>query len=277
METPGKRRLAAILISILLTLPLIGHSAEPVSFAIVGDTRIGARDSVYRQFIEKIKAENIAVIFHTGDVIDRAGSEDEWREFLKLTGSGRTTHIALGNHDVKDLKSLEVYERLLNNPPYYAITSGDTQFIILCTEMPGQAGRIVGKQLDWLTEALKKPLRYRFVFLHRPPYPTVFGAGYSLDRYQTERDNLHALFVASKVNAVIAGHEHLYHRSVKDGIVYVTTGGGGGRLHAPTAESGGFYHYLIAKRANGGYVVRAYGMDGSTRDEFHIEDEVKNG
>ncbi len=265
-------RFVALLLSLLLLLAATVSLAagEPSQFAVIGDTKIGTTESVFMKFLKKTEAEGINLIFLTGDVIDRPGTVSEWQRFFELTGTARTIHIAPGNHDINNYKSLKAYKEYTGRQPYYSFSAGDTQFVILCTELPDAMGKITGKQLAWLKGEFEKPFPFRIVFLHRPLFPTPVGTGYGLDRHPQERDALHSLFVKAGVRLVFTGHEHLYNRSEKDGVTYAITGGGGSRLIAFRGEDGGFYHYIVAKRRNEGYVVTVYDLDGNRRDEFFI-------
>ncbi|OPX95184.1 MAG: 3',5'-cyclic adenosine monophosphate phosphodiesterase CpdA [Syntrophorhabdus sp. PtaB.Bin006] len=277
MKPVSNTRVIVVLVILLLFFPLLGYSADHRSFAIIGDTGIGVNDLHYRTFLQKIESEGIDLIVHTGDVIDKPGSQGEWKRFLEITGNKPTVLISLGNHDINTVKSLKVYENLTGRTPYFTFAMNETQVIVLCTELPGEWSRITGKQLAWLSAELAKPFRYRFVFLHRPLFPAIYYMGASLDKFEQDRNLLHALFIRHHVNMVVAGHEHLYNRTIRDGIAYIISGGGGARLHAFTEEQGGFFHYIIAKRNKEGYVLRVYDFEGKVRDEFEIKNEVRNG
>lgn len=264
-------RLLIVFAIYLFLLPFTVFSKDFSSFAIIGDTKIGATESVYKQFLNIISKKNIFTIFLVGDVIDRPGNEKEWNRFLELTGSNYDFHIAPGNHDMNSAKSMKVFSKLITNPVYHSLSTEDAHFIVLSTETPGETSRIAGKQMEWLKEELKISSTYKIVFLHKPLFPTTFGKGYCLDRYAADRDALHNLFVKNGVNIVFAGHEHLYNRIEKDGIIYVTTGGGGSRLLVFDEEYGGFFHYIIAKRENGGYIFTVYDMNEYPKDKFSIK------
>jgi acid phosphatase type 7 len=263
-------KLLIILAICLSLLPFSVFSRDFSSFAIIGDTKIGTTESVYKQFLNTIGKKGIYTIFLVGDVIDRPGSDKEWNRFLELTGKN-DFYIALGNHDINSAKSLKIYSKLIAKPIYYSLYTEDTQFIVLSTETPGETSKITGKQMEWLKEELKKSSTYKIIYLHKPLFPTTFGKGYCLDRYAGDRDYLHDLFVKNGVNVVFSGHEHLYNRIEKDGIIYVTTGGGGSRLLTFDEEYGGFFHYIIAKRENGGYIFTVYDMSEYPKDKFSIK------
>jgi hypothetical protein len=251
-----------------LTQPLPAWCLD--RFAVMGDTGIGRVEEVYKTFLDHLTKEGIGTFFIVGDVIDRPGKEEEWLRFNELTGLSRGVHIAPGNHDINNYKALKVYRKYVKKPPYYAFSEGDTLFILLCTDLPDEIGKVTGKQLKWLKDELQKPFKFKMVFLHKPLFPTPLGKGYVLDKYPAERDVLEQVLKENKVDIVFAGHEHLYKRIERGGIVYVTTGGGGATLLTPYEESGGFHHYIVAKRNDGGYLFRVYDPSGSTRDEFSI-------
>lgn len=263
--------LLVLLLLCMIIAPHPGIGADYPPFGVIGDTKIGVTEAVYKRFLEKTGKEGIDLIFIVGDVIDRPGAVKEWERFLELTGTKITFHIAPGNHDINSAKSLKVYEKIIQKPPYYAFALNDIQFIILCTELPGETGKVTGKQLEWLKNTLADPFEQRIVFLHKPLFPTAFGIRYDLDRYPVDRDILHDLFVKNNVKLVFAGHEHLYNRREKDGTTYVITGGGGARLLALNEEHGGFFHYIVAKRDKEGYIFRVYDINETLRDTFYLK------
>jgi 3',5'-cyclic AMP phosphodiesterase CpdA len=249
----------------LLLCPLFLWAQYP-TFAIIADTHVGSSRSVYREFIQAIDDQGIRVIIHVGDAIDRAGRTAQWRQFLEITGQGKTLHLVPGNHDVDSEASLAAFLRLFTKS-YYFFAEGDTLFVLLNTELPGEQGRITGTQFDWLESELGRSFKYKFVFLHEPLFPAV--AGHGLDRYLEARDRLHELFVRTGVSLVVSGHDHVYRKSVKDGITYVIASGGGGRFYL-SPSSGGFLHYVIGARTDGHYSFVVKDMKGEVRDQFSV-------
>ncbi len=227
---------------------------------------MGTAASAYRAFIQAIDEQGIPVIIHVGDAIDRAGKKAQWEEFRRITGQGKRLYLIPGNHDVDSDASLAVYTRLFGRT-YYAFSEGDTLFVLLNTEIPGESGMVTGRQLEWLESELQKPFKYKFVFLHEPLFPEFPGHG--LDRHREARDRLHELFVQTGVSLVVAGHDHVYRKSMKDGITYLITSGGGGRLYMP-ASNGGFLHYVVGTRTGDTYSFTVKDMSGEVRDRFVI-------
>lgn len=260
------------ILALLLFLPFF-VLAEFNSFAIVSDTHVGSEDSVYADFIKIIERKDIKTIIHVGDAIHIPGNKDQWKVFFDITGSDKMLHLAPGNHDINDKRSLCIYLKFFPKL-YHSLSHDDTLFIILNTEIPGETSQITGKQLQWLKRELEKPFRYKFVFLHRPLFPILSGRG--LDRYKDARNELHRLFVDKGVSLVVSGHDHLYNRSTRDGITYIIAAGGGGQSHFPTFnDTRYFFRYIIGKRENESYSFIVKDLEGDTGDEFNIPESSK--
>lgn len=261
-------KVAAFIISLaLILIPVYAVAQHQAPFVIISDTHIRTgNNSVYPAFLRKMEEEKINHIIHVGDAINTPGSTNQWKRFLELTGPGKTLHLTPGNHDIRGDKSLSVYLRLFQKP-YYSFSDGDTLFILLNTELPGEEERITGKQLPWLKAELEKSFKYKFVFLHEPLYPLLSGHG--LDRYTEARDGLHNLFVTKGVSLVVSGHDHIYGRTTKNGIFYVTVATLGGQIPLYMKRSEVF-RYITTTRNGEGYSFTVRDMEGNTRDRFII-------
>ncbi len=256
-----------LILFLFLFVPLFVHG-ESHLFAIVSDTHIGTEDSVYADFIKAINKKNIKTIIHVGDAIHLPGNINQWKTFIDITGSDKILHLAPGNHDINDKRSLKIYLKFFPNL-YYSFYHDDTLFIILNTELPGETSRITGEQYEWLKRELEKPFKYKFVFLHRPLFPIFSGRG--LDKFKDSRDELHRLFVEKGVSLVVSGHDHLYNRSYRDNITYIIAAGGGGQNRFPAFNNTRFYfRYIIVKRQGNGYSFIVKDLEGDTGDEFNI-------
>ncbi len=165
--------------------------AELTSFAVVSDTHVGSQVLVYPVFIRAVEEQKIKVIIHTGDAIHDPGRSSQWERFFEITGSGKILHLAPGNHDIYGKASLTVYRQFFPEL-YYSIPDGDTLFVFLNTELPGEESMVAGEQLIWLESELQRPFGFKFVFLHEPLYPIFPRHG--LDRHKKARDRLHSLF-----------------------------------------------------------------------------------
>lgn len=247
--------------------PAAQPAAPPSTvFCVFGDTRPGGKPErlkIVSAVARAMAAERPAFALGTGDYIDGADNATDVRRqyqrffdaLLPLQKFGPVPlAAAAGNHDLGGgLGGL--FEQYFGRR-YYSFDVASAHFIILDTQQPGQYGRIDGTQWQWLyqdlTQAQDKSLI--FVTLHQPLFPVGVHRGSSLDKYPKYRDRLHMLFAKAKVNAVFAGHEHLYNHQVRDKVHYFITAGGGAPLYA-NPDAGGIYHYLRAQYNDEGYAV----------------------
>jgi 3',5'-cyclic AMP phosphodiesterase CpdA len=179
---------------------------------------------------------------------------------------GKTLFMVIGNHDVDNGNREDHYKEFFPKL-YYSVAEEDSLFVFLDTEIPGQRSSVTGVQFEWLEKELQRPFRYKFIFLHRPLYPVVPGHG--LDSNRAARDKLHELFVRNKVSVVFSGHDHVYNKTTRDGIIYVIASGGGGPLFF-SPNSGGFFHYIICERTENIYTFTVKDSKGEMKDHFII-------
>src|SRR2546421_76582 len=112
-----------------------------------------------------------------------------------------------------------------------------------------------------------------FVFFHVPPYSvgTVHGPDLEI------RKALCPLFEKYHVTAVFNGHEHIYYRTVRNGIPYIIAGGGGAPLYPidpGLAEKGDVYasvhHYCVCEISGNTMRLRTFTDKGKKIDEATI-------
>lgn len=228
------------------------------SFVVFGDFRTSRRDRPYHDVFTKILSEiemiNPDFVVSTGDAyygyggsIERFKNEIDYFVAMSKRISVPLFNV-IGNHEVAGGGNREDYIRKRFGNLYGSFDFGNSHFIVLNTEEKGKEGMIKGEQLEWLKKDLEdnKKATNIFVFMHRPMFSAidpdlVFGKSF---RDRENRDYLHSLFREFKVKAVFAGHEHLYSETIKDGIRYIVTGGGGSPLYQ-SPKGGGYFHYLI--------------------------------
>lgn len=232
--------------------------SKEFSFIVFGDFRTSRRDRPYHDplmtIIKEIEMINPDFVVSTGDAYYGYGSsfqrfKNEIEYFESISRRLSTPFFnVIGNHEVAGGDRREDYVRERFGNLYGSFDYGDSHFIVLNTEEKGKEGMIMGEQLEWLKKDLKdnKDATNIFVFMHRPMYSVidpdlVFSKSF---RDKKNRDYLHSLFREFKVKAVFAGHEHLYSETIKDGIRYIVTGGGGSPLYQ-SPKGGGYFHYLI--------------------------------
>jgi len=211
-------------------------------------------------------------VVNTGDMIANGGSGIEWFQFhedSRIITDFVPLYPTVGNHDVAERADQETYQHQFGPPAsnlYYSFWAHNSLFIVLDGCIPGQNGQITGDQLTWLEQTLDRnsaTAEHIFIFIHQPLFPVAEHKKSSIKPENVAI--LHPLFVSHHVDAVFAGHEHIYYRQEKDGITYITTGGGG----APLASFPSAYYHFVYLAVIGPTV---YGwtvdLEGKTRDSF---------
>lgn len=140
---------------------------------------------------------------------------------------------APGNHDVHlDRVPYDNFARarlvgrniLLRGPREYVVLHRNVAVVSLSW---------FGTRAAWVEEALRvaQVADHIVVILHRPVFST----------YWSEASAVHApLFTQYGVDFVFTGHVHAYDRIKRDGVIYITTGGAGGKLY-----QGQRHHYVL--------------------------------
>ena len=250
-------------------MPLIAASkSDDFDFVVFGDSRIAAPGApipeAYKRILTECELINPDLMFHTGDLIFGYGEtpKELEREYADLRPLKPDTDAKIyyvpGNHDYHDYLSTKYFKKMTGEEKeYFSIEHKGVKFIILNTELFGEAGRIVGDQFNWLKQELENGQDDRaiFVFMHRPLFSSPYSFGEREDRdallnplkseqEKLDRQALLDLLVKYHVTAVFSGHEHLYYRTDYRGIPFITVGGGGATFSAPP-ERGGFFSYMI--------------------------------
>src|SRR5205814_6746822 len=122
------------------------------------------------------------------------------------------------------------------------------------------------EQLRWLEEkASKSDARHKLATFHHPPF--------SLESFEYEkkpvRERLHPILVKHKFCAAFCGHHHAFYATVRDGVRYVVTAGGGAMLYSldeTMAQKGDvyrrFHHYIGCTIQEKGIAARVFDPDG---------------
>lgn len=171
-----------------------------------------------------------------------AGGPVTGKEALKLDGEKLKANQATGAENFKKFYKLE--------NEYYSFTFRNCVFIALPFKYP------VGKQIEWLEGELKKAneaKKHIFVFNHAPFFTVGNKSETEITNKETE---VTALFKKYGVKAVFSGHDHGYYRTVRSGIPYFTSAGGGAAIY-PGRRIGealpeDVYYYGVPKSFQGG-------------------------
>lgn len=241
-----------------------------MSFAVKGDWGDGtaAQRAVTRRICGEHRRSPFAAVITTGDNFSLPDGVATRENFWVAERCIRRLRIpyrpAWGNHDVAGTSTADV----LGAPGrYYAFTRGPARVVVLDANMPSDTA-----QLAFLRgEMARRDGAVRIVVFHQPAYTSgIHGPG------EAQRRLWVPLLRAGGVRLVLQGHNHLYERIERDGITYITTGGGGATISPCVRPEPGLracrmaHHLLRVTVGPAGIRVRAIGLRGATLDEVAI-------
>jgi len=251
----------------------------PFTFAAVGDTGGGSRAAA--ALARRILAGRPAFLVHLGDMAYPGGSARDYAaEFFRPYGR-LLRRVPLmptpGNHD---LRPRSVYRDLFApaadgedaGGPHYGFDWGAAHLVSVSSPEFGRDGAPgAGWLAADLAAAAGRP--WRIVFLHEPPYSG--GAKFTIAGL---RANLEPILERGRADLVLAGHEHLYERSMpacayaaEARTLHVVSGGGGANLdpvvpHPNFPRAVSVTHYLRIRVTPARLEVRAVDVSGHVLD-----------
>lgn len=259
-------------------------AGESFTFATIGDTNPGLGDLKLLQATVYGKKPELTV--HMGDIqYYSSGLESygTWMELMRPMLRSAAFFPAIGNHEFeKPLEREEYVERFWGNPGFdgnsdhYRFQWGGVWFFALNTEIEIGEG---SSQMKWFAEKLDDATRrpgYRFavVYFHRP-----FVTCADVEQKDALRKLYQPLFTKAGVKIVVAGHVHGYERFEFDDVTWLTSGGGGAKLHKMDANlsrpecvdrrsSGAFWNATLITVKPGEIAGETYDAKGALRDSF---------
>jgi hypothetical protein len=223
-----------------------------VHIAVIGD--YGAASPDEGDVAKLVKSWHPDLVITTGDNNYPSGSRDTidinvgkyYHEFIAPyageygTGAKRNRFFpTLGNHDWKDpgARAYLNYFALPGNERYYDVVWGPVHLFALdsVSKEPDGIG-VTSRQAAWLHEGLANAAEpWKVVYLHYPPFSSgPHGPTRALQWPYGEWG----------ATAVLAGHDHIYERILRDGIVYFVNGlGGNGKYTVGEAVEGSQARY----------------------------------
>ncbi len=258
-----------------------------VNFLAWGDSRGESTESrLNRQEIAAFAASlNPEFQIHTGDMVTEGKQLNHWDAFfedVEPVNAIAPIIAAVGNHETprfsKNYKNLYA---LPGNEYYYSLDYGPVHITILNTEtliLGDSFGDFTRNQRDWLIQDLATTHQpWKIVAFHRPYYTS--GGHYEDESAKVHEALLEPIFRQYEVDFVFSGHDHMYERSYKDGINYVTLGGGGAPIYQPDPNANNIYQVKQASEYHVGMVeasatsisLTAYFINGSIFDTLTLD------
>jgi hypothetical protein len=202
------------------------NAAGSAKFAVIGDAGTGERHQyeVGAQMARLHETFPFSFVIMLGDNIYGGQKPDDFvRKFEEpykpLLAAGVRFFASLGNHDDQNNRFYPLWN--MNGERYYTYRQGDVRFFVLDTDFLDR------KQLAWLEQQLRNSTeRWKVSYFHHPLYSSARGHGGAVDL----RLVLEPLFVKYGLNAVFAGHDHVYERLKPQKGIYHFVSGSAGQL-----------------------------------------------
>jgi hypothetical protein len=249
------------------------QTGAPLHMVGYGDMRftdptvkMGTNPRIRKWLAERVGQENPEVLLLTGDMPYVGSNDADWQVFRDETALWRKNQIlqlpTLGNHEVRGEYTKGIANYLQNFPGieghrYYSVLLGSVEVISL--DMTSPSGG-TSTQATWFAaqlDHLPQQVDFLFILYHTPMVVdeqsklfTNLPSKEALTLRHLLEIHLHKMH--AKV-IVFSGHIHNYERFERNGVEYVTSGGGGAEpypllfrgsedLYRDTAFP--VYHYL---------------------------------
>jgi len=199
----------------------------PFTFAVFGDSYAKKPlDALLRM----ISARSPTFAITTGDMVFKGSDWDYWSDLERRAGwffASIPTWPVVGNHEWTgdDDECAHHLQRFYGLPQEsYAFAFRNSKFIVLGDRQTKT------EQLDFLRRELSDRSSYVHVFVFRHvPFYTVGAKGKK--EVPGSPNELTSLFEQHHVTAVFTGHDHIYHRTRRQGIDYITAGIAGAGIY----------------------------------------------
>jgi 3',5'-cyclic AMP phosphodiesterase CpdA len=225
----------------LLTIPTLraaGSNADPNHWALFSDTHVAADPATLRLDVNMADHLRNAVagvralssppagVLVNGDCAFDHGLAEDYATFTDLlhplSESGFPLHLALGNHDDRDVFWGAIKDARPASPPLVSkqvsiLEAGHANWFMLDSlEVTKQTpGRLGDEQRDWLAKALDaRPDKPALVMVHHNP---VFTEGRNSGLLDTA-ELIALLQPRPHVKALIYGHTHTWRHTDHDGL-----------------------------------------------------------
>jgi acid phosphatase type 7 len=269
VTSEGKRSTKAV----LTTAP---SSNAPFAFLIYGDNRTD--DPAHAAVAKGLAAAPGAFLVNTGDLVEEGSRADDWQRFFQIERevlARRPLFACIGNHELYRNGGVE-YAQYFGDPSamgqapiFFNATFrwGAARFFLLNSMTSFASGT---KDRTWLDAELEKSsaepgLEFRFIVMHHG----LYSSGPHGNNKRLIDEGLPELFRKQHIDALFAGHDHLYERGLESGLRYVVTGGGGApsydikKLRAGSKKTESVRHFIEAKVDGSTFSMTVRRVDGS--------------
>ena len=265
-------------------------------FTDLGETK-ASLPGPRRSLVARIGREKPDAVFLTGDVPWHGGNSGDYDVYAQETATWRSEQLrvypVLGNHEFKGCMEADCLAHWWQAFPqesgrrWYSVALGSQlQLIALDSDSSLLPSSEQGRWLKGQLDDLAAGVRFVLFLLHHPPVTDAADGVRSNEASLAQQ--LSAAAPGSRARFIVcAAHVHNYERFQRDDILFLVSGGGGGkpevvkRSVADLYQSDDFpnFHYLrfqlIAGRLHGEMVrldtAEAAGPSWTVRDHFVLD------
>lgn len=215
-----------------------GNPNQPFTFLVYGDCR--SHRDLHLSVVEAMLEERAAFAVNTGDMVADGAKIRLWYQFFRIERPllrSLPVYPVLGNHELQGSwkRGVAAFRRYFDVPKNgpergvtYSFVHGNSLFLVLNSN----ASFVGTTQTAWaraqLEAASSNPaIRHIFVFMHHSPY----ASGIHGENDDAQIAGLPRILTKYGVDALFAGHDHVYERGEADGLRYVISGGCGAPLY----------------------------------------------
>jgi 3',5'-cyclic AMP phosphodiesterase CpdA len=231
-----RRRIFLLLSILTVSMSVLGADEfkfplkpDSVRFAAIGDMGTGEPPQ-YETAEQMLKARQtfpFDFVTMLGDNIYGGSKPADFDKkfavpYKPFLDAGVKFYASLGNHDDTNERFYKPFN--MNGESYYTYKKGNVRFFVL------NSNYMDPKQLAWLETQLKDAGKgdWKICYFHHPLYSSGKFHGPALDLRKT----LEPMFIQYGVDAVFAGHDHVYERVHPQQGIYYFTEGASGELRA---------------------------------------------
>ncbi len=272
--------LAAFVVLVRLLAPA---ENSKLTFVVYGDVR--TNHDVHQAVIAQILKVKPTFILCTGDLVSRGSVQEQWETFFEIIKpivNAKIPYIPVkGNHDVDGGTGLwaKAVERIglkpnTGNPNFFSVRFGGVHLAVMDSNTIFESD----EQLRWLEKEMSQSnAPHKFIALHHPLFTLI---GRRAEGAEKIRQRLQPVFNRLKICAVFSGHDHYFYLTRREGVTYITTGGGGAPLYDPepsrAKESDSFlkaYHFVKVEVEGRWVKGTVIGVNG---EEVRLEGKGEN-
>ena len=220
------------------------YTRQAVTFTVVGDTQ--GNPYVWGKIAGLMYQERPSFIVHVGDLVQYGPHKDDWTDEFFKPAADILKHYPLyptiGNHEMNHPFYYQ-YFHLPEPEWFYTAVKGNVLFVFVDTNKEVLPGSEQYRKLEKVLASSRQ--EWKIVVHHHPVYVSFQDTGYMKLPYGDENImHLKNLYEDYGVDLVLNGHIHQYERTEpiyrgkinrSKGVVYLSTGGGGGTLDDPAS------------------------------------------